>query len=78
MELDARYVECKTIIAAQQSVLELQQDEMETLRTGHVELAARCDALLARLTALLNAQAVAPTIDSPAEPVSYESPHTCT
>ena len=75
LQLDARYVECKTVIAAQQSLLELQQDEMEALQTGHVALAARCDALRARLTALLDAQAVAPTIDSPAEPVSHTHAH---
>ena len=52
-----------------------QQDEM-------AELAARNDALLARLAALEAAQAVAPPIHPPAQPptsmVSHESPPTCT
>ena len=59
----AEVEELKDTVYAQQNFVQMQQDEIAAL-TG--------------LTALLDAQAVAPTIDSPAEPVSYESPHTCT
>ena len=55
-------------LQAQQNVLEMQQDEMETLETGLAELAARYDALLVRVAALQAAPAVAPPIDPPAQP----------
>ena len=81
VELQAKYVECMKILQAQQGVIEMRQDEMETLQAGVAELAARYDALLERCAALQAAQAVAPP-NAPAQPltsmVSHESPPTCT
>lgn len=75
MELQAKHVEYMNVLQVQQHILENQQDEM-------AELAARNDALLARLAALEAAQAVAPPIHPPAQPptsmVSHESLPTCT
>ena len=55
VELQAKYVECMNVVKAQQCVLEMQQNEMETLQTRLAELAARLPA-------------VAPPIDTPAQP----------
>ena len=70
VELQAKHMECMNVVKAQQGVvLEMQQNEMETLQTRLAELAARLPA-------------VAPPIDTPAQPptsmVSHESPPTCT
>ena len=82
VELEAKHVECMNVVKAQQGVLEMQQNEMETLQTHVAELAARLEAVLARGATLQAAPAVAPPIDPPAQPptsmVSHESPPTCT
>ena len=82
MELQAKHVEWSNVLQAQQNVLENQQDEMEKLQAGVAELAARNDALFARLAAPQAAPAVAPPIQPPAQPptsmVRHESPPTCT
>ena len=72
VELQAKYVECMNVVKAQQHVLEMQQNEMQTMQFRLAELAARLEAVLAR----------GATLDPPAQPptsmVSHESPPTCT
>ena len=82
VELQAKYVECMNVVKAQQHVLEMQQNEMQTRQTRLAELAARLEAVLARGATLQAAPAVAPPIQPPAQPptsmVRHESPPTCT
>ena len=56
VELQAKHMECMNVVKAQQGVvLEMQQNEMETLQTRLAELAARLPA-------------AAPPNDTPAQP----------
>ena len=78
VDLQAKHVQCMKVVNAQQGVLQMQQDEMETLQTRLAEL----EAVLASGAALQAAPAVAPPIDQPAQPptsmASHALPPTCT